>query len=246
LGCPFSCIYCNQFAITKADAIDWDDTLFNVARFIAKNAVNEKEVAFFGGSFTCLTKTEMTSYFAKILPLFDDKTYFRVSTRPDAINEEVLAFLKENRVRTIELGVQSFSDVELTACRRGYSADVAVNACQSVLQSGFSLCVQLLLGLPQADMVSYQHTLGQLLRVKPHFVRLYPLVVLKGTELEAMYARGEYKPLDMEGAVNVCKWFYDACVSAGIKVIKIGLHSDIAGGEVVAGPYGNIGEIVRH
>jgi len=188
----------------------------------------------------------MTSYFAKILPLFDDHTYFRVSTRPDAINPDILTFLKEKRVKTIELGVQSFSDVELAACKRGYSADMAITACESVLQYGFSLGVQLLLGLPQADMVSYQHTLGKLLEVKPHFVRLYPLVVLKGTELESMYIRGEYQPLNMQSAVSVCRPFYNACVSAGIKVIKIGLHSDISADEVIAGPYGvNIGEMVR-
>jgi len=188
----------------------------------------------------------MTSYFAKILPLFDDKTYFRLSTRPDAINDEILTFLKENRVRTIELGVQSFSDVELVACKRGYSADVAVNACHSVVQYEFSLCVQLLLGLPQASTDTYQYTLQRLTEIKPHFVRLYPLVVLKGTELEAMYIRGEYQPLDIPSAVDICKLFYNACISAGIKVIKIGLHSDISIDEVIAGPYSeNIGEIVR-
>jgi len=245
-GCQFTCIYCDQHKITHSKDIDWDTTNYNINRFIKKYAGKDKEIAFFGGTFTCLSKDEMKAYFERILPLFDDQTYFRISTRPDAINPEILSFLQENKVRTIELGIQSFSDIELKACERGYSSETAISACQLVLESGFKLCVQLMIGLPEATGDTYNETLRILSEIRPDYVRLYPLVVLKGTQLENMYLWEEYKPLKLIVAVYVCKYFYERCVLEGIKVIKIGLHSDIDPDDVVAGPYhSRFGEMVR-
>jgi histone acetyltransferase (RNA polymerase elongator complex component) len=86
----------------------------------------------------------------------------------------------------------------------------------------------------------------ELVEIKPEYVRLYPLLVIKDTELETMYRQGLYKPLTVEEAVDICSLFYKTCESTGIKVIKIGLHSDISPNDIVAGPYHpNIGELVK-
>lgn len=246
LGCPFKCVFCDQVQITNTQAIDWETTFNDVNKFINKNKDEYKEIAFFGGSFTCLSINEMQELFQKFSSILDDKTYFRISTRPDAINEEILLFLKHNRVNTIELGIQSFSDKELLACKRGYDSVTAMDACKSIKNHDFSLSVQLLIGLPKADNQSYNDCLQKLLFIKPDFVRLYPLLVLKGTELEESYRQGNYKPLLIDEAVHWCFFFYKKCCENDIKVIKIGLHSDILKESVIAGPYhANIGEVVK-
>jgi len=237
VGCPFTCIYCDQRKITHSNNLDWDSTLYNVERFIKKHSGIEKEIAFFGGTFTCLTNDEMMAYCDRLLPLFDSQTFFRISTRPDAINKDILLFLRECRARTIELGVQSFSDVELLACGRGYASETAIIACRLVKEYNFRLSIQLLIGLPSADMVTYNDTLRVLCDLHPDYVRLYPLLVLADTQLGSMFLNGEYQPLELDEAIRICQIFYDKCIENGIKVIKIGLHSDIDKSDVIAGPY---------
>ena len=75
-------------------------------------------------------------------------------------------------------------------------------------------------------------------------VRIYPVLVIKGTELEKQYLAGEYEPLEVRQAVERCK---ELCYLFGkkkIKVIRIGLQNtdticnpENQESEVVAGPY---------
>ena len=225
--------------------IDWDIIIPQVEKFVAKSN-DYKEIAFFGGTFTCLSEEEMLGYFLRFKDVIDANTYFRISTRPDAINSDILNFLKSQKVNTIELGVQSFSDKELSACKRGYDGAKAINACVNVKQFDFNLCVQLLIGLPQADSDTYNQSIHYLKIIKPDYVRLYPLIILKDTILEQMYKEGDYQPLSIEEATEICAMFYQMCEKYDINVIKMGLHGDISKDKIVAGPYHErFGELVK-
>ena len=258
-GCPFQCIFCDQNHITNQSvgamssspvksevAIEWDIIIPQVQKFVDKT--NEyKEIAFFGGTFTCLSEKEMLAHFLKFKGVIDDNTYFRISTRPDAINSDILNFLKSQKVNTIELGIQSFSDKELSASKRGYDAVKAISACEQIKQYDFNLCVQLLIGLPQANNDTFNQSINSLKTLKPDYARLYPLIVLKDTILEQMYRKGDYKPLSIEEATEICATFYQMCDNYGINVIKMGLHGNISKDKIVAGPYHErFGELVKN
>ena len=254
-GCPFRCIFCDQYRIAnvppqlipprKGISHPLENEQVAAAKFIAKHDGLDKEIAFYGGSFTFLSEVEMQSYFNDIKGCFDKKTFFRISTRPDGISEKILLFLKENRVNTIELGIQSFSDNELETCQRGYDAITAITACHLVKSMGFNLSVQLLIGLPGANQDSYAVSMQQLREIKPDFVRLYPLLVLKGTQLEVMYKAGLFQPLSVEEAAIICAKFLKVCKENNIDIAKIGLHGDLKRDTIVAGPFNeNFGEMV--
>ena len=66
-----------------------------------------------------------------------DITGIRISTRPDAIDSEVLAILKEYGVEAIELGAQSMDDRVLTLNRRGHTADDVRRASRLIKDSAF-------------------------------------------------------------------------------------------------------------
>ena len=255
-GCPFQCIYCDQNKITNVPAVgthsccpENDTVSLNIEKiknFILKHKNKYKEIAFYGGTFTSLDRDEITSYFAQICPFLDDKTFFRVSTRPDALSDEMLRFLSFWRVNTIELGIQSFSDHVLTKSERGYTSLVAEKACKMVLEHGFCLSIQFLIGLPGETIDSIKENIKKLVEIKPDFVRLYPLIVLKDTKLETLYKKGEYKALSLDDAVDICSLYLKECENNDIKVIKIGLHSDISKDSVIAGPYHErFGELVK-
>jgi histone acetyltransferase (RNA polymerase elongator complex component) len=244
VACPHRCIYCNQNRITNTTSIDWDITLHHIANFIQRYSSIDKEIAFFGGSFTGLSTEQMSCYFDRVSLFFDKRTAFRISTRPDMINLKILSFLSEKKVKTIELGIQSFSDIELSATKRGYTSETAMIACQMIQEHNFDLSVQLSIGLPDACQETYSETIAKLLEIKPKYVRLYPILVLADTEIEKLYREGSYTPLSLPDALNITSSFYKNCVENNIKVIKIGLTTDKE--NVVAGPYHvRFGELVK-
>jgi histone acetyltransferase (RNA polymerase elongator complex component) len=245
-GCPFSCIYCNQFSITHAD----DNTTIYFSElikdFCQANFGLEKEIAFFGGTFTALTAAKQAEYLSLALPYLSQLRGIRISTRPDFIDIATLNYLKDNHVSTIELGIQSFSDAVLKASRRGYASEQAIKSCRLIKQSGFDLIIQLMPGLPKDNYETFSGTLQTAINLHPDGIRLYPTIVLKGTVLAQWYTQNKYEPLTLTDALAWLKYAHRKCSEAGIKIIKTGLHSDIKPSEIIAGPHHPaLGELVK-
>jgi histone acetyltransferase (RNA polymerase elongator complex component) len=81
-------------------------------------------------------------------------------------------------------------------------------------------------------------TCDDIISLKPDTVRIYPTVVLEGTQLCEKYKTGNYTPQTLENAVAICGKLLKKFHDNDIKVIRLGLHS---GGNVeegfVAGAY---------
>jgi histone acetyltransferase (RNA polymerase elongator complex component) len=80
-------------------------------------------------------------------------------------------------------------------------------------------------------------------------VRLYPTVVIRGTELARWYQEGKYHPLSLEDAVRICQKSCLLLEGKGIPVIRIGLISSPSfqrEGQIVSGPWHeSFGHLVR-
>lgn len=241
LGCPNSCIFCNQKTISgKTEPLNCEDIVNAVE--IAKQGVYDKEnseIAFFGGSFTAIDRNEMVSFLETAKPFVGtDFNGIRISTRPDCIDEEILSLLKKYGVTAIELGAQSMCDDVLQKNERGHRAAQTEKASELIKQFGFSLGLQMMTGLYGSNRQKDIYTAQKFVQLKPDTVRIYPTVVLENTVLCDYYKKGIYIPPTLEEAVDLCsellKLFYDN----SIRVIRLGLHS---GGNVeegfVAGVY---------
>jgi hypothetical protein len=58
------------------------------------------------------------------------------------------------------------------------------------------------------------------------FLRFYPVVVLRGTELARRFQSGDYAPLTVENGVQICKVLLHEAMLAEVPVIRIGLQAD--------------------
>lgn len=238
LGCPFNCVYCDQHLITKTIQINPKEIANRIENFCRKNAaLKDKEIAFFGGTFTNLPIEKQKELFELTKPFLAQISSIRISTRPDFINEKILGFCKANQVKVIELGIQSFSDDVLYASKRGYDSQTAVSACNLIKKHDFKLVIQLMPGLPDFSEKSIKETVKTTIRIKPDFVRIYPTIVLKKTVLEKWYREHRYLPLTIEKAVEIVSEIKLKFDKNKIQIIKIGLHSDIDINSIVAGPY---------
>lgn len=249
LGCPNACTFCNQRKISgeMKDITENDvrDTIeFYLDSFKEKNLY--KEVAFYGGSFTGIAPELQEKLLGAAYDYIKEKKInsIRISTRPDYINKEILKRLKKYKVKTIELGCQSTNDFVLEKAKRGHTYDDIVKASKLIRRYHFTLGHQMMVGMAESTEADDIETAKKLIKLKPKIVRIYPVLVIKGTELEEEYKRGEYQPLSINQAVDRCK---ELCYMFGkkkINVIRIGLQStdsitspEKLTSEVVAGPY---------
>jgi histone acetyltransferase (RNA polymerase elongator complex component) len=190
-------------------------------------AEDTAEIAFFGGSFTGIDRELMV----RLLELAEEYvtqgrvTSIRLSTRPDYISEEILEILSHYSVHHIELGLQSMDDAVLQASKRGHTVRDGENACRMVLQAGFSLVGQMMIGLPSSTPEAEMETARRICELGASAVRIYPTVVFYETELCEMAKSGLYEPISLEDAVIRCARVFEKFYEAGVTVIRIGLHS---------------------
>ena len=102
----------------------------------------------------------------------------------------------------------------------------------------------MMVGLPESTALDEINTARDLIKLKPKIVRIYPVLVIKKTELEEQYKNGEYEPLSITQAVERCKEIADLFNQNKINIIRIGLQNteeitdpSNKNSEVVAGPY---------
>ena len=234
IGCPNKCSFCNQRYITGAC---WAPGAKDVEKAVAaaKGSKNfdskTAEIAFFGGSFTAINRNYMTELLKAAERYVKDGTVkgIRISTRPDAIDSEILTLLKERHVTSIELGAQRMNN-------RGHTSGDVERASRLIREYGFELGLQMMTGLYGDSDNSAIKTAERLIALQPDTVRIYPTIVLKDTDLAALYADNIYKPQTLDGAVSLASKLYKMFTENGIRVIRLGLHS-IEENAYIAGPW---------
>lgn len=251
-GCPNDCVFCNQRKITGKPCYDKDEVIneINMALSTVDTAVTETELAFFGGSFTAIPENEMLGLLELAEPFLKSGRIdsIRLSTRPDAINEQILDILKAHGVKTIELGLQSFSDVVLKASKRGHTAEQSKKACSLVKEYGFTLIGQMMVGLPCSCVEDEIHTAKTICSLGCDGARIYPTVVFPETELFRMQQSGAYTPLTTEQAVQRSAEVLSVFAENGVKVIRIGLcaNDTLSGAEYAQSYHPSVGELTAN
>lgn len=207
------------------------------------------EIAFFGGSFTAIDREYMLELLKAAYPYVKSGQVrgIRVSTRPDCIDAEILDILKAYGVTSIELGAQSMDDGVLKENRRGHTAQDVVDASGLIQSYGFELGLQMMTGLYTDTQEKAVETAERIIALSPETVRIYPTVVLKNTYLAELYEKGVYTPLNVEESVELCARLVPMFENAGIKIIRLGLHSgkDIKENMLAGGFHDCFGELVK-
>ena len=228
-GCPNDCVFCNQKKITAREGdVTPEDVRSTIDQWLTTlHGVEKVEVSFYGGSFTGIPMDQQTA-FLEIAKDYKDRgliDMIHLSTRPDYIDCEILDNLKAHSVDVIELGVQSFSNEVLRLSGRGHDAACVYHACDLIKSYGFTLGIQLMIGLPGDSHDTCIQSALETVKIHPAIARIYPTVTIRDTELYRMMERGQYQPLDLSEAVERAKEMYLILEGNGINVIRVGLKA---------------------
>ena len=227
-GCPNACVFCNQVKINGRETDVTIEDLRNIIdeylKILPKDSY--KEVAFFGGTFTGISLGKQKEYLEGVKEYLDKGLVqgIRLSTRPDYINREILDQLKKYNVTTIELGVQSLDEDVLKKSARYYPIEVVYEASKLIKSYGIDLGIQLMPGLPGSTFETDFETAKKVVEIMPQNARVYPTLIIKDTEMERMYQRGEYEIFTLDEAIKRCRKIISLLEINGINIIRVGLQ----------------------
>ncbi len=243
VGCPNDCIFCNQRKISGRMNFEKNSVRKELEdAFSTVNGTIPVQIAYFGGSFTGIERSEMTELL-EIANEYIDRgkcDSVRISTRPDYISREILEILRAYRVSAVELGIQSTDEAVLSACRRGHTKEDSFRAASLIKEYGMEFIGQMMVGLPHGTEENERKTAEDICRMGADGARIYPTVVFEETALADLMRKGEYFPLTKETSVLRAANALSVFIERDVPVIRIGLQSGEAleqGIGVAAGGY---------
>ncbi|MFQ6076088.1 MAG: tRNA uridine(34) 5-carboxymethylaminomethyl modification radical SAM/GNAT enzyme Elp3 [Candidatus Bathyarchaeia archaeon] len=129
-----------------------------------------------------------------------------VETRPDWAKEKDVDNMLSLGVTRVELGVQNIYDDIYTLVGRGHRVEDVVGATKILKDAGLKVCYHMMPGLPgssfERDIEAF-HTIFEDPRFKPDMLKIYPCLVLRGTEVYEWWLRGEYQPYTTDEASDL-------------------------------------------
>lgn len=165
-------------------------------------------------------------------------------TRPDFVDSVHIGRMLRYGVTRVELGVQTLRDSVYEQVRRGHSVEDVVSATKILRDAGLKVGYHIMPGLFSdfdEDLEMFRDLFKDE-RFKPDFLKIYPTLVIRGTELYELWKRGEFRPYEDEEAVELI-YQMKKLMPKWVRTMRI--QRDIPKGLIVAGiKRGDIGAIV--
>ncbi|MCK5683129.1 radical SAM protein [bacterium] len=253
MGCAGKCIYCNQSVITSTPdtEIEFEKQLIQAE----KNTFQAQipfQIGFYGGTFL-----EIKDYYFSQIILFLNKISknekfmgIRFSTTPESVcrNLSRILLLKRFNLKLVELGVQTFNEDILKKIGRKTTKEDIDNSIKLLASHDIKWVYQVMPGLPSENFQEFYKLCDYYFsNYPPEYIRIYPLLVFKNTELERQYRKGLYVPLSMEESICYVKALYLLARKKKIGILKIGIHPEKSVFQsCVAGPLsGHLKEMMK-
>ena len=171
-------------------------------------------------------------------------TSAKISTRPESINKNTIKILKKYKVRSIEILVPSSNDYILKKSNAQIMFSDIKKTSKLLRWNGFKVGYQMTVGLPESTRLDEINTAKALIKLKPNTIKIFPVLVLKGTTLEKEYNNEKYVPLNLVQAVEICKEIVRMFWNKKIEILQIGIEDKEelneftnSKTEIVDGPY---------
>ena len=127
-----------------------------------------------------------------------------IATRADCLEDDVCELLYEigkKTYLTVELGLQSSSDVSAERINRGHSWAEFLQGYEKL--HGLNVCVHIINGLPGENKDDMLKTARDVARLCPHEIKIHLLHVLKNTVMAEEYERGEFETLTLDEYADI-------------------------------------------
>ena len=223
--CIRKCNYCD-FCSVNTSAVTWRDKYIDVLcdeiySYKGRNIAIDT-IFFGGGTPSLLTPVEFEKICSAIKQSFVvlPDAEFTVEANPKTLDGAKLAAFKKCGVNRLSIGLQSIHENELKILGRIHSFEEFIDSYRLARQCGIdNINIDLMYGIPEQTIDSFEETLRQVLSLKPEHISLYGLILEEGTPLFNKKDEITFPPEDTE-----CDMYYLAAgflASAGYSHYEI-------------------------
>jgi radical SAM protein (TIGR01212 family) len=213
LGCPNrdgtistkGCIFCDRRGSGTGALMDHglsiEEQIAQARRFIQKRYGAKKFIAYFQSFTNTYAPLPRLKALYDVALAYQDIVGLSVATRPDCVSVDSLRLLSsytKDYLVWIEYGLQSAHDKTLTLINRGHDVACFERSVLMANELGLNTCSHVILGLPGENREMVLQTARFLSSLPIQAVKIHLLYVVRGTELAAIYERGELRCLEQE------------------------------------------------
>ena len=202
------CIYCSNgsgdYAGNKEDSLK--NQFDSVKETLLKKWSNSKYIAYFqAGTNTYAPLSFLKEKWEEVLT-YDNVIGINIATRPDAITDECLEYLKELNKKTdlvIELGLQTIHERTSKLINRCHTLTCFEEMVKKLRKENISVLVHIINGLPYETKEDMLETVKYLNTLDIQGIKIHMLHILKGTALEKLFASEKFHVLTKEEYVDI-------------------------------------------
>ena len=203
------CIFCSRSGAGEfaAGGADIDAQIEAAKRRVAeKHRDGDGYIAYFQSFTNTYAPVErLRALFTRVIER-DDIDVLAVATRPDCLEDEKIALLRElNRVKPVwvELGLQTTKEESVRFIRRGYENFVYDDAVKRLQNAGIYVITHMIAGLPGESLEDMKNTVRHIVAAGSDGIKIHLLHVLKDADLYAYWRRGEVPTLTKEEYLHI-------------------------------------------
>ena len=224
--CRSKCAYCDFYSLAGREG-EMDRYLRALTRHLGEMAPRAEgyrvdTVYLGGGTPTILGAKRLTRLLREVRRRYrlERGCEVTVEANPDSVDLPLLRALRRAGANRLSLGVQSANDGELRAIGRPHTFSDAVRAVELARRAGFdNLSCDLIYGLPDQDMASWQASVEALIALAPEHLSCYGLQLEEGTPLYER--RSELTLADDDEQADMYLWMVDRLARAGYRQYEI-------------------------
>ncbi|MBK8615527.1 MAG: radical SAM family heme chaperone HemW [Anaerolineales bacterium] len=195
--CKHRCAYCdfNTYAGQEDSIPAYVKALINEIEFVGHRAgqMNIHTVFFGGGTPSLLSAPQFDSILRALRSAFTFTADAEISieANPGTISPEKLNAIREAGINRISFGVQSANTEELHMLERIHDFFTVIEAVSTARKAGFdNLNLDLIYGLPEQTLASWQTTLQRIVDLHPEHISAYALTLEHGTPFGRWSSKG--------------------------------------------------------
>lgn len=203
------CIYCSktgsgEFAGNKEDSLE--KQFLEIKNMMLKKWPKAKYIGYFQArTNTYAPVSELKKMYEKILNQ-ENVIGLNIATRPDAISDECLDYLKELNKKTyltIELGLQTTKEETTKLINRCHSLQCFENMVKKLRERNIDVVVHIINGLPYETKEDMLNTVKYLNKLDIQGIKIHMLSITKDTPIEKMYKEEKFKLLSKEEYIDI-------------------------------------------
>ncbi|MCD5383012.1 tRNA uridine(34) 5-carboxymethylaminomethyl modification radical SAM/GNAT enzyme Elp3 [Candidatus Gracilibacteria bacterium] len=181
------------------------------------------------GAANGIKKSEIKNFSLEKLQEINEKTEHKivgisVEIRPDSGTDEILSFLRYLGVTRVEMGVQSLDNAVIEKNKRGCTTEDVQKTTKKLRKYGFKIMYHMMTGLygstKEIDKKSF-YDLFHSPFYHPDQLKIYPCLLLKGTELEENAKKLNYRPNSDEEIFELVKYIKKNCIPYHTRIGRI-------------------------